>query len=319
MLSPGYSLTSEAAAPRAAKGADPQRQALLLTGIVLCAALFLQRFGIPYGSKSINVVGPIGLAVAGYGLLRGTLAFDPARLLTFLVLVFCLVAGMVHHVVLSNGLGGQLSIDSLLQFLLLSSFATLSFTEPVDEGRFFRLVTLLLAIIAASGLLQFVAQFAGISIFTFSEFLPPRMLFEVGYNLKIGAGIGTLFKSNGFFLIEPSVFSQTMAVALIIEILAFRRIRYLVLFMAGLMLSMSGTGWIIIASFIAATAIGMGKRGLVIAFATALILTVVAMAGLFLVPDLGQAIGERVDEISRPGTSGHARCRTSWGRTQCAC
>ena len=194
-----------------------------------------------------------------------------------------------------------------MQVLLLTSFATLSFAHPVDEARFFRLVNLFFALIAASGILQFVVQFAGVSIFTFSEFLPKAMLFEVGYNLKIMAGVGNLFKSNGFFLIEPSVFSQFMALALIIEIMAFGRLGYLALFLGGLLLSLSGTGWLVIAGFVVATGIGMGGRGLIIALGTLLFLTLALTAALFLAPDLAEGVTDRLDEVTRPGTSGHNR------------
>lgn len=307
MVNTGDTLVADPAPQRVAKAADPQRQALLLSGIILFASLFLQRFGIPFGVKPLNVVGPLGLGVAVYGLIRGTLAFQTTRLVTFLVLTALLLAGMIHQVTSPNGIAGPPIINSLLQFLLLTSFATLTFAAPVDEARFFRQVTGFLAIIAVAGLLQFAAQFVGISIFAFSDFLPASMLFETGYNLKIGTGVGLTLKSNGFFLVEPSVFSQIMALALIIEILAFRRIGYLVLSMAGLVLSLSGTGWIVLASFILATGVGMGKRGLVIAFGTLLIITVAMILVVFLAPDIAAAFAERFDETARPGTSGFVR------------
>lgn len=307
MVNAGYTLAAEPVAQRVANAVDPQRQALLISGILLFLSLFLQRFGIPLGAKSLNVVGPIGMAVAFYGLLRGILVFDKTRLITFLAFVVLLLAGMVHQVTSPPGPGGGPVIDSLLQFLLLTSFATLSFAEPVDEARFFRLVTLFLGMIAVAGLLQFAAQFVGISIFAFSDFLPKSILFEAGYNLKIGAGLGLLYKSNGFFLVEPSVFSQVMAMALIIEILAFRRVRYLILFITGLLLSLSGTGWIVLASFVLATGVGMGKRGLVIAFGTLFAITLALGLGAFVAPEIAAAFAERFDETARPGTSGFIR------------
>jgi len=52
--------------------------------------------------------------------------------------------------------------------------------------------------------------------------------------LRISVGVGDLLKANGFFLIEPSVFSQFMALALIIELLTTRRPRHMLLFIAAL-------------------------------------------------------------------------------------
>ena len=115
--------------------ADPQRAALVFTGAVLCAALFLQRFAVPFGDKGLSVAGPIGLALAGAGLFGGALAFHRTRLLCFLTLVACCVLGAGYHAAERDGFGATQSAESLGQFLLLTSFATLTFARPVDEGR----------------------------------------------------------------------------------------------------------------------------------------------------------------------------------------
>jgi hypothetical protein len=160
---------------------------------------------------------------------------------------------------------------------------------------------------AIAGILQFFAQFIGVELFAFTGILPSSILFEAGYNLQIPTGVGSLLKSNGFFLIEPSTFSQVMAMGLIIEILAFKRIAYLALFIAGLLLSFSGTGWIVVGSFIISAGLAMGWRGIVIAGATVILLTVLLGVGSYFLPDMAAAMQDRVSEISRPGTSGHLR------------
>ena len=104
-----------------------------------------------------------------------------------------------------------LTLPSLAQFLLLTSFCVLSFARDMDERVFFRGGANILALIAAAGILQFLLQFAGLGLFSFTHLLPDRMLFESGYNLAIPVGIGDIMKSNGFFLLEPSIFSQSMA------------------------------------------------------------------------------------------------------------
>ena len=125
--------------------------------------------------------------------------------------------------------------------------------------------------------------------------------------MSIPTGIGDSLKSNGLFLVEPSVFSQVMALALIFEVLAFRRVAFLVLFTTGFLMSFAGTGWIVLASFVAAAALALGWRGIAISAGILVIGTVVMAAVLTLAPDVGGAIGQRMDEISRPATSGHLR------------
>jgi hypothetical protein len=281
---------------------------MAFSGLVLAASLLLQRFGIPAGDdKSISIVGPIGLAIAAFGLLRGTLAFDRGRLAAYLTLVGWAILGAMWHELRASSFDAPLSFQSLGQFLLVSSFATLSFAQPVDEQRFFRLTNAWLAVIAVAGLLQFAAQFVGVRVFAFSPFLPHQILLESDYNLVISTGVGSIDKSNGFFAVEPSVFSQLMAMALIIEILALRRLRFLMLFAIGLMLSFSGTGWIVLASFVLAAAVSLGGRGLVIAVATLFVLGVTVGVALLVAPDLIAIFSDRISEFSRVGTSGYLR------------
>lgn len=297
--------TAVAAAPVAAR-AGAQQDTLRFVGAILFSCLVLQRFGLPFG-KSLSGVGPLGVAVAGVFLLRGSLAFHGFRLGCYFVLAALAAAGLAWNALTPGRFSEAPNLLSLGQFLILNAFATLTFAASLDERQFFQAVNRWFAIVAAAGVAQFVAQLAGISVFSFQGLLPAQLLYEFGYNLQIPVGVGDLLKSNGFFLVEPSVFSQVMALALIIEILVFRRARYLALFAAGLLLSFSGTGWIVLAAFVVAAAFGMGWRGLVIAGATVLLLGVLVGAGALLAPDLAGALQGRLDEVSRPGTSGHRR------------
>ena len=280
---------------------------MLFTTVVAASALFLQRFGVPAGEKAINIVGFIGLGAAVVGLARGALVLDRVRFSAFLLLFALAVGGLAYNQVFPNRFGVAPSQQSLFQFLLFSGFATLSFARPVPEDVFFRRMNALFGLVAAAGIAQFVAQLAGLGLFAFRGLVPDKVLFEDGYNLQIPAGFGGLFKSNGFFLLEPSIFSQVMALALMIEVLSFLRLRFLLLFAAGLLLSMAGTGWLVIAAFVLAIIVGMGWRGLAVAAAT-----LVAIAGIGLVvalfaPDAADAFSGRLGEVFLPRTSGHLR------------
>ena len=98
-----------------------------------------------------------------------------------------------------------------------------------------------------------------------------------------------------------------MAVGLIVEILTLRRPGYLALFVAGLLLSFSGTGWIVLAAFVLAAALGMGWRGVAIAAATVMLLGAVLGVLTLAVPDVAASLQARFGEFSQPGTSGHQR------------
>lgn len=284
-----------------------ERQALLFTTIIVAASMFLQRFGLPVGGKTVNLVGVIGLGTAMIGLSRGVFTFSQARLSAFVVLSMLALIGLAYHQMSPALFAASSSLASVSQFLLLSGFATLSFTVPISEAAFFRRINAIFAIIAAAGIVQFLLQFVGINLFAFSGILPAALLTEDSYNLQIPIGVGSLLKSNGFFLLEPSIFSQFMAMAMIVEIVAFRRAAFLGLFAGGLLLSMSGTGWIVLASFIATVAFSMGRRGVVISIATFGVLTILVVSAATLAPDVAAAFSARLDEVFRQSTSGHMR------------
>jgi hypothetical protein len=294
-------------APAQSDRIDPARPLLVFTVVVVAAALFLQRFGIPAGSKAISIVGPIGFAVAMLGVFNRSLSFNPPRLFLIMVMCLCAAFGALLKVTSPAIFTAPYNQDSLFQFLLLTSFAVLSFAYPIPERRFFRAIMTCLVIIAISGLLQFVAQFAGLRLFSFTGILPKQILYEDGYNLVIGLGIGSYNKSNGFFLLEPSIFSQFMAMGLIIEILIERRPWVLVLLAIGLVVSGSGTGWVVLASFVLSSVFSMGVRGIILSAVIIVVVTVILLGIIVLVPDVSGALTGRLDELTRPGTSGHMR------------
>ncbi len=291
-----------ARAERAARGA------IHFTSLILCACLFLQRFAVPLGAKPFSLVGPVGLLLAALAIWRGVLMIHWRRLCAYLALCICVLVALMAQVMRPAGtLDGPANLSSMFQFLLLSAFATFSFAQPVDEKRFFRTVNFWFTVIAVFGLTEFFAQFAGIRIFKFTGLLPSSILYEYGYNTQIAVGVGGLFKSNGFFLVEPSVFSQVMALGLIIEMLNFRRAAILALFAMSLLLSFSGTGWIVLSSFVVAAVFGMGQRGIAMAAAVLLILGLALGILSYAAPDFTGALEQRTGEFSTPGTSAHRR------------
>lgn len=301
------SLIQQRLATVRAAGVARGQQVLLFTTVIVAAAVFLQRLSLPAGGKAINIVGPIGLGFAAVGLWRGSLRFSQVRLFLFVLLCMLALLGMAYHEIHPGRFQIGSSLQSLMQFLVLTSFATLSFTEPVPEREFMRRVTAVLSLVAIAGIVQFAVQLAGLRLFSFRGIVPDAFLFEDGYNLQIPVGFGDLYKANGFFMLEPSIFSQIMAFALMLEILVLKRTRILALFAGGLLLSMAGTGWIVLAAFVATVAFSMGRRGIVVSVVTLAVLGLLAAAVGVLAPDITAAFTGRLDEVVRPSTSGHLR------------
>ena len=274
---------------------------------IFTICLFLQRFGLTFGDQSLNAVGPIGLALAVVGLACGNLVFNARRLTIYLVMLAIIFVGNAIDVASPLPFVGNGSFGSLLQFVMITGFAVLSFNRAIDEQKFFRLAQKFFLIIAVAGTLQFLAQLAHISVFSFAAYLPPSILVENGWNLEILSGVGDLLKSNGFFLVEPSVMSQFMAIAIAIELLYFRRSIYLTAFIIGLLLSLSGTGGLVLLAFALAATLKLGWRGIALALLLIAMLIIATTLIVFTAPDFSEAIQDRFSEISIPGTSGHMR------------
>lgn len=288
------------------------KPAIRLMGVILVAALVLQRIGLEIGTSYLSVVGPISFLFAVYGVMQGTLVLHRKRTIIFIAFVGWMVAGAAIRAALPDRYGTAPSWMSLSQFVVLTGFGTLVLAEPVAEARFFGMVSAVLLGIALAGLLQFVVQFAGISLFSFSAFVPANWLLEGPYAAVIPIGEGGYFKSNGLFLVEPSVFSQFMALGIIVEMLMFRRPLRLACFAAGLVASISGTGWLMIFAFIATAMFSLGMRGLLLACATILVV-LLGLGGLAVLFPAGfDVFIGRAGEIYAIGSSGHQRFVTPW-------
>jgi hypothetical protein len=164
-----------------------------------------------------------------------------------------------------------------------------------------------LDIVAAAGIAQFVAQFVGLRLFSFTGLVPSQLLIEREYAV-VNALQGTdLLRSNGFFLVEASVFSQFMAVGIIVEWLLFRRPLRLALYFAGLLVSVSGTGWLILCVFLIQLAFTSGARGTLRALMLAGGCVLALAVASIVMPDITGVLTQRTGEFTVQGSSGNQR------------
>jgi hypothetical protein len=295
------------AAPRAAEAPLPTQFIVA----ILFASLILQRFGLPVGDLRVHAAAAVGLVMALAGLHSGALGLDRRRVALLLALGAVALLSTAARANLAVPIAPRSSLPSLAYWLFLTSFVALSFGRAVPEEWFFRRVAWWLGLVAAAGLAQFAAQFAGLSLFSFSGLVPESLLVEHLFAVEIALDSGVM-RSNGFFLVEPSVFSQLMAVGLMIETLYFRRTAWMALFLAGLLAAVSGTGWLVLGAFVVQLGVGLGLRGAVLAAALAIGL-VLGLAGLsFFAPEIAQGLFDRMGEFSMVGTSGYERFVTPW-------
>jgi hypothetical protein len=111
-----------------------------------------------------------------------------------------------------------------------------------------------------------------------------------------------ILKSNGLFLGEPSNFSQITAIGILIEVLEFRRPRYLLVMALGFLVAYSGTGIMTLLLFLPLAGLRHGKAGL-----SAVLVAIFAL-GLFATGIIEvSAFSNRVGEFQDPKSSGFGR------------
>jgi hypothetical protein len=276
-------------------------------GITFAICLFLQRFALPYGSLEVSVSTPLVLLLSGWGLMVGVITIDRRRIAYFLGLVACGMIATAVHATDPLAIAPRTSLNSLVYLLAMTGFAVLRLRTPMEERRFFTLLTTMLELIAVAGIAQFIAQLVGLSLFSFSGFVPANLLIERQYDVVATIPGSNLLRSNGFFLVEPSVFSQFMAVGIIVEWLLFRRPARLLLYMVGLLVSVSGTGWLILFVFVVELAFVTGALGVLRALVLAGTCVLVLALTNLVMPDIIGVLTERSGELSVQGSSGYDR------------
>jgi hypothetical protein len=137
--------------------------------------------------------------------------------------------------------------------LLLVVYALCTFIRPRTSEDYkctLQIFQFLVSILSCIAIVQFAVQFVvdGRQIISFFGVVPDSLMAGKDLANTIGpvSPGSSLIKSNGIFLGEPSTLSQVAALGIIIEVVEFRRARYLALLVLGLLLSYSGSGIIML-------------------------------------------------------------------------
>lgn len=266
--------------------------------LILVAAIPLQRFGVQLGAAEISLGLLVTFAGVGYLAATGRLVIDAARLALF---------GLVIAATALSAAVSPATASATSFALFAAIYLPFVFIAPGDRGQY--LATLgtfqdLVLLCAALGAVQFALQFVVHApwLFTFQGLLPDAVLLKA-FNTAVPLSYGSpVMKSNGFLLLEPSMFSQYLAIALLVEILFFQRKWRMMVYLAVLPLSYSGTGVLLLAAFLPAIVVQRRAWGFLI-------------VGLMLVP-VALAFGDRLHldtllqragELQSTQTSGFAR------------
>jgi hypothetical protein len=138
-------------------------------------------------------------------------------------------------------------------FYLILIYLPLIFMYKGSEDLYIPILSFyqkVMAFITCLGIVQFILPFVGITYNDIWGYLPSSIV-ETGYNTYYPIEYGSpIYKSNGMVLLEPSFFSQFLAIAIILEALYFKKIWRIGLYLIGIIISFSGTGLLLLGAFL---------------------------------------------------------------------
>lgn len=264
---------------------------------MMAIALFGQRLALNLAGMQIGISFLVFCAFILVGVLSQQVLIQKERLLLFLGAVL----GLLMAALSASNSSQYFSTQSLVLLLLLYFLSVFVFQDDLREIILNGFQTLVF-VIAILGVLQFVTQLAGIPYRDWLSFIPSQNIIG-NYNYNIPLEFGShLYKANGIFLQEPSTFSQLVAVSILLEMYLFKKYTRLILWLAALLVSFSGTGL---------TLLGIGILPLVFKLEIKKIVIFSGIVGLaaliFAYSGFASYTVNRVGEFDNAGKSGYIR------------
>ena len=268
--------------------------------IEMVIVVVTQKIAMPIGSAEASQV---ALALLVHAAVLVMLAFRGLLRLSRLSLVlfcgFTFTAGF-SAIMLA---GPDYSVMSLLLLIIISTFYV--FRVELDWEHYLKwLANFQLIAMAAAALLflNWAMQFVNLGMIDLNSIIPKKLLYlHYNYIQPIHWG-SPWMKPNAVFFLETSHISQFIAMALVVELTCFFRMRYLAFLGAALLSSFGGTGMLMMA---ASLPFVLGRVPRSVIFAGILALPVV-YAGASAI-GLTRNIEARVTEFGSRGTSGEMR------------
>lgn len=222
-----------------------ERWTLALMAVPLIGATILAKLAVPpLGAMGIAIGMFLNVFAGAWGLASGRLLLD-ARVLAGFALLFAFagIGPMLR--------GEAYSLPSLVFLMVLHAPYVLVAArgQAVDVRVMQRLFSQLCMFVAWCGIVQFGIQFVigPVLAFPVENFLPDALQVQA-FNKQGPLAYGyNIYRSNGVFLLEPSFFSQFMAIGIAFELAVTGAWMRAAIMGVALVLSYSGTGMIVLA------------------------------------------------------------------------
>jgi hypothetical protein len=276
--------------------ASAARFALLATPLI--SVTFLSKFGFPpFGAQGLGASLFVMLAALLIGSIAGCVSIEPRRLTFYFLMIGCL--GMMQ-ILQPN----SFSPTSLL--LLVAVHLPYVFTVPQsnDGERIIKFFIQIATVFALLGIAQFgLMRVVDVRyLFPIENFVPNTLIVQ-HFNHQAVTEYGSHdYRANGVFLLEPSFFSQLLAVAIVAELGTLARLTRLALFGLALLVSYSGTGIIVLAICLPLGIVAQRRWGLLLVGLCALVVLIPLQEYLHV-----DRLVSRVGEFGSSQSSGYYR------------
>lgn len=276
---------------------DRTAEMLLLAQLI--GATFLQKLAIPFGGGNEFFLGFfLMMGITAYGFISKKLEVRKTRLTLLLIMI----GGLSFTQLLGDSSPSLLSMAPLLLAHVHYAFGLKNgLSRPGIELVYFQKIMLIIAVL---GIFQYFFQFlAGPQWAFIMETYVPDSFYKKGFNAMNAISYGSgVYKSNGVFFLEPSMFCQFLAISVLIELLYFQNWRRLFVYVFAIAITFSGTGLVILFLLVPFILLKQKRYGIFT------LLSVLALSAPLWAPYVGLGTQlERASEITNTQTSGYAR------------
>lgn len=276
--------------------------------IAFVTAICLQRFGLILNDSAVFMSLPVFFLTIWWAYIGGYGELMPKALGLYAAFAASALLSTLVGLLMPDARFG-ISMTSLLAILVSYTLFVVGPSARFDRSQVLPIFLFYARLCAALGIIQYLAQFAGVKIFSFMLTVPALepVLVERMFNYNPILAYGSsIIRSNGFFLVEPSTFSQLLALAFAIDLFLFRRFWYLPLYGVAYIFSNSGTGLLILCVGLLIYTIFDWRNFGRLAASGVIAAAVIGLAA-FALPDQFESIAGRADEVNSTGSSGYAR------------
>lgn len=291
-----------------------RRAGRLFVHINMLGCLILQRFCVYAAGSPVYACLLLFLGTLAWLLLTGRARLRPLAVALFGTFLVVALVGALVALNLPDPRIPSFSLASLLAILLLYAGLTVGPARDFDGSAGFDVFVKYLRVIAVLGIGQYMLQFVGIRLFSFMVLVPALkpVLAEPLFNYMPWLAYGsTTLRSNGFFLLEPSIFSQVLMLGVVVDVFIRRSWTCLPLYGVAYLMTYAGTGVLALVLTLALAIVVSARhapRLLLFAIVGVVLLGVASLV----FPAQTDALLGRSGELGASGSSAYARYMTQF-------